>query len=201
MRSLVSELTRRGLGINVKDPRAIQKVYSWLSELGLGLLVEVSTTGIEVPDAVLSSGDPAVFACWLAMTLTATRRVALGVDLGSRHLGLAAVVGGVLAFSCVARNPKRLVHVISALIGLGAEVHVRIGYSSHLAALAKQLYKKLEAVGAQVELLGNEQVKESVVLGDFTQLGKLSSHELDALKIALARDAGTSYSRASTHRY
>ncbi|MEM2790284.1 MAG: hypothetical protein QW075_00390, partial [Thermofilaceae archaeon] len=93
MRSLVSELTRRGLGINVKDPRAIQKVYSWLSELGLGLLVEVRTTGIEVPDAVLSSGDPAVFACWLAMTLTATKRVALGVDLGSRHLGLAAVVG------------------------------------------------------------------------------------------------------------
>lgn len=185
MRSLASEVARRGLKISVSDPRALQKVFKWLREIGLEALVEVGPGGIEVPDEVLRLDEPAFFACWLATEIAGTREVTLGVDLGSRNVGLAAVVGGVLAFSGVSRSSRTLLSTVSALVDLGARVRVRIGYSSHLASLAEELSKRLEAAGARVELLGNEQLKECVVLGDFTKLGKLSRHELDALKIAL----------------
>lgn len=191
MRSLASELARRNLTVTANDPRDLQKVFKWLNDMGLKTFVLVSPDGIEVPDTVLRSDEPAVFACWLAMKITATREIVLGVDLGSRNVGLAAVVGGILAFSSVPRSSKKLLDIVTALTNLKAHVRVRIGYSGHLASLTQELSRRLEATGVQVELLGNERVKESVVLGDFTKLGKLSRHELDALKIALACDENT----------
>lgn len=198
MRSLASELARRSLKISVSDPRALQKVFRWLKEIGLESLVQVGPEGVEVPEAILSLDDPIFFACWLAMELTETREITLGVDLGSRNLGLAAVVGGVLAYSGVSKSSRTLLNIAAALTNLGARVRVRIGYSSHLASLAEELSAKLEALGARVELLGNEQVKESVILGDFTKLGKLSRHELDALKIALTCNINASYNRTNS---
>lgn len=186
MRSLASELKRRSVAVAIGDPRSLQKVYRLLDELKLTGLVEVGTKGVEVPALVLQSGDPALFACWLALTLEAERSVLLGVDFGVRNLGFAAIVGGLLAYSCVLKGTSRLLRIVTVLVELGVDTRVRIGCSGPLTNAARRLAERLERAGSSVKLLHDERVKENVVVGDFTSLGKLSKHELDALKIALA---------------
>jgi len=189
LRSLADELRRREVSIAVCSPRELTRLFDLLRKLKLEDSVKVGTSGATVPREVLESGEPAALAAWLASLAGVGGRVTVGVDLGTRRIGLAVVGDGVLIFSRVLNSIDDVVRVVTALARLGIEVTVRVGCAGALIDLALTLAERLEGVCPRVELLRDERVKEGVIVGDFANLGKLSSHEIDALRIALVAKA------------
>ncbi len=189
MRSLAALLQRERPSVAVRNPREAQLLFRLLGELGLEGVVSVGSHGVEVPHRVLETGDPAALACWLA-SLVERGEVVVGVDMGAANIGVAVIVGGVLAYTDVMRSAELLSQRLLNLAELGFRVRVRIGCPAHLSETARSLVEALERTGIGVDVIRDERVKDAVILGDFTILEKLSKHEVDAIKIALAGAGG-----------
>jgi len=187
VRSLALELRRKPLRLAVREARALHRVCSLLRELGLSDFVELGVEGVEVPRRILSSRHPkAAFACWLASRLTGSTSLTLGVDLGEKNIGVAAVVEGVVAYTGVLRSVAEVRSLVADLRELGFPLRVRLGYAGQNPPDAKRVAAELRREGVQVELVDEDEARVSVLLGDFSFVGKLSPHELAALKIALS---------------
>ena len=187
MRSLRSELRRRPVSLRVADPRRVHEVYALLRSLGIASLVRLAGEGVEVPGSVLAARRrDAVLAAWIALCLEGGARPLLGVDLGLRNVGVAVLVGDVVAYTGVVRGLREVVELAADLLELGAGLRVRVGYTRSWRGMADALASKLGAMGAEVELVPEEEARREVVVGDFVGFTrKLSPHELDALRIAL----------------
>lgn len=187
MRSLASELRGRRVSLTVRSARELYKVCALLRRLGLLDLVEIAACGVEVPEPILTSESPEiVFACWLAAQLHGSSSlVVLGVDPGERNVGIAAVVGGIVAYTGLLRSPKSVHSIAREISKLGYGLRIRLGYVEEAPLNVRRLAAELKSMGFRVELVPERDAR-AVVLGDFFALGKLSQHEFDALRIALS---------------
>ncbi len=187
MRSLALELKRRSLRLATGDARETHQVCKLLRELGLSSSVELCEEGVRIPARVLASKHPkAAFTCWLASQLAGSASLTLGVDLGERNIGIAAVVEGVIAYTGVLRSVAEVRALVSDLLEFGFSIRVRLGCAGRKPAHAEQLAAELRREGLHVELVSEDEAMVHVLLGDFSSAGKLSRHEVSALKIALS---------------
>ncbi|MCS7104550.1 MAG: hypothetical protein NZ954_03185 [Thermofilaceae archaeon] len=186
MRDLASRLGQKRLSVSVKDPRRLRLVYDLLRELGLAGTIDVSESGIEIPCEVLNSTNRAiVFACWLALQVENCTEAYVGLDLGSKNIGLALVTGGTVAYTGLLSSLRTVLSVVKELSKVGIKPLVKIGASGQLSVLASEVASELTRHGFQVELVSEDEARIQVILGDFSKLRKVSPHEIDALKIAL----------------
>lgn len=199
MRSLALELKRKGLRLAVGGARELYRVYGLLRELGLSGSVVLCEDGIKVPVRALASRHPkATFACWLASQLVGSSSLTLGVDFGEKNIGVAAVVEGVVAYTGVLRSVAEVRALAADLLELGFSLRVRLGYTGQNPFNAERVATELQREGLQVELVSEDEARVGVLLGDFSFVGKLSQHEVSALKIALSAAA---LSASSGERY
>lgn len=167
--------------------RELYHVYDLLRKLGLVDYIVVSEDGVKVPAPVLASNYPeAVFACWLAEQAVGSASIVLGVDLGERNVGVAAVVGGVVAYTGLFRSWTEVCALASDLAKLGYALCVKVGYAGQKPLGTRWVAAELERKGFRVELVSEDKARTSVLLGDLIFVRRLSSHELDALRIALS---------------
>jgi hypothetical protein len=187
LRSLAFELKRKSVRLAVRDGRELYRVYRLLHKLGLADSVTIGEEGVRVPVSVLSSNYPeAVFACWLAVQAVGPATITLGADLGERNIGVAVVVGSIVAYTGLFRSWTEVCALAGDLAKLSCTFRVKLGYIGHMTFDGHQVAAELKSKGFRVELVSEDEARTSVLLGDFTSLGKLSSHEVDALKIALS---------------
>lgn len=187
MRSLAFELKRKSIRLAVRDGRELYRVYRLLRKLSLADSVAIGEEGVRVPVSVFSSNYPeAVFACWLAVQAAGPATITLGVDLGERNIGVALVVGGIVAYTGLLRSWTEVCVLAGDLAKLGCALRVKLGYVGQTTFDSRQVAAELRSKGFRVELVSENEARTSVLLGDFTSMGKLSSHEVDALKIALS---------------
>lgn len=186
MRDLASRLGQKRLSVSVKDPRRLHLVYNLLRDLGLAEAIDVTERGIEIPCEVLNSTNRAiVFACWLALQVENCTEAYVGLDLGSKNIGIALVTGGTVAYTGLLSDLRTVLSVVNELSKLGIKPLVKIGSSGQLVALASEVVSELTRRGFQVELVSEDEARIQVILGDFSKLRRVSPHEIDALKIAL----------------
>ena len=193
MRSLKSELQRHSLVVLVAAPRFLHRVYSLLKSLNLNLEVRMKGPGEEVPQALLYSRFAEILlAVWLSELLTGGGHIRIGVDPGVHNVGLAILVGELIAYTGLLRSMNDVVELVGELQGLRLyeELEVKVGYSKSSARSVRELIRKLEERGVSVKSIAEGEARRRVILGDFTALyRKVTTHELDALRIALYPDS------------
>lgn len=186
MRSLASELARRPLRLTVGDPRATGTLLRLLKELGLSGVVEVvEEGGLPVPPEVLNSRDSGtLLACWLARQAEGPLPIVIGLDFGEKNIGLAIVVGKVVAYTCVLYNVSEVAALLQELARCFGPPRVKVGISKGITTLAEKFKNILASKRIKIELVFED--KLNVIVKDFSQIGNVSRHELDAVRVAFS---------------
>lgn len=187
MRSLEQALRVQRTYLCAPDLRFIHLLYQTIKDLGLESFIEVSDYGVKVPKEILCSKHrAALFACWLAHQLERNAEITMGIDVGTRNIGIVILVNDIMAYTGIVREAGKTLELISELIKLKRGLQCKVGYTKACYKLADELAGLIRELRVSVNLVHEEEAKVNVVIGDFTRLKKLSRHELDALRIALS---------------